>query len=75
MLVTMSDVLRAKFEVKETAVEILDSLQEMFGQKNKQACIEITRKYTAVRIKTRMPVRDHIMIMTNYFAEAELHGA
>ena len=31
MLATMFDVLRAKFEAKETAVEILDSLQEMFG--------------------------------------------
>ena len=75
MLVTMSDVLRAKFEVKETAVEILDSLQEMFGQKNKQACIEITGKYTTARMKSRTLVRDHIMMMTNYFTKAELHNA
>ena len=34
MLATMSDVLRAKFEAKETAVEILDSLQEILRQKN-----------------------------------------
>ena len=34
MLATMSDVLRAKFEAKEMVVEILDSLQEIFGQKN-----------------------------------------
>ena len=36
MLTTMSDVLRVKFEAKEMAVEILDSLQEIFGQKNKK---------------------------------------
>ena len=42
MLASMSDVLRAKFENQESAVEILDSLQEIFGQKNEQACIEIT---------------------------------
>ena len=73
MLATMSDVLRAKFEVKETAVEILDSLQEMFRQKNEQACTEITGKYTNVRMKSGILVRDHIMMMTNYFMKAELH--
>ena len=47
----------------------------MFGQKNEQACIEITRKYTTARMKTRTLVRDHVMMMTNYFTEAELYGA
>ena len=74
ILATMSDVLQAKFEAKETAVEILDSLQEMFGQKNEQACIEITGKYTIARMKSGTPVRDHVMMMTNYFTEAELYG-
>ena len=71
----MSDVLRAKFENEETAVEILDSLQEMFGKKNEQACIKITGKYTTARMKTGTPVRYHVMMMTNYFTEAELHRA
>ena len=75
MLVSMSDVLRTKFENNDSAVEILDSLQEMFGQKNEQTCIEITGKYTTAKMKTGMPVRDHVMMMTNYFTEAELHGA
>ena len=47
----------------------------MFGQKNEQACIEITRKYTIAIMKTRTPVRNHVMMMINYFTEAELHGA
>ena len=75
MLASISDVLRAKFENEETAVEILDSLQEIFGQKNEQACIEITGKYPTARMKTGTPVSDHVMMMTNYFTEAELHGA
>ena len=75
MLASMSDVLRAKFENQEYAVEVLDFLQEMFGQKNEQVCIEITGKYTTARMKTGTPVRDHVMMMTNYFIEAELHGA
>ena len=44
MLASMSEVLRAKFENQESAMEIIDSLQEMFEQKNKHACIEITGK-------------------------------
>ena len=75
MLASTSDVLRANFENQESAMEILDSLQEMFRQKNEQVCIEITRKYTTTRMKTRTPVRDHVMMMTNYFVEVELHGA
>ena len=71
----MSDVLREKFEPKETVVEILDSLQEMFGQKNEQASIDITGKYTTARMKNETPMRDYIMMMMNYFTEAELHGA
>ena len=75
MLASMSDVLRAKFENQESVIEILDSLQEMFTQKNEQACIEITSKYTTTRMKIGMPVRDYVMMMMNYFTEAELHGA
>ena len=47
----------------------------MFGQKNEQACTEIIGKYMTTRIKTGTLVRDHVMMMTNYFTEAELHGA
>ena len=47
MLASMSDGLRAKLETKDTAVEILDALQEMFGQQDEQALIEMTGKYTA----------------------------
>ena len=67
MLSSMSDVLQAKFENQEFAVEILDSLQEIFGQKNEQACIEITGKYTTARMKTGTHVRDYVMMMKNYF--------
>ena len=75
MLASMSDILRAKFNNQESIVEILDSLKEMFRRKNEQACIEIIGKYTTARMKTGTLVRDHIMMMTNYFTEAELHRA
>ena len=37
MLASISDALRTKLEGKETAVEILDSLQEMFGMQSEQS--------------------------------------
>ena len=70
MLASMSDVLRAKFENHDSAVKILDSLQEMFGQKNEQSYIEITRKYTTTTMKTGTLVRDYVIMMTNYFTKA-----
>ena len=75
MLASMSDVLQGKFENQESPVEILDSLQEIFGQKNEQACIEITGKHNTARMKTGTPVKDHVMMITNDFTEAELYGA
>ena len=74
MLASMMDTLRTKFEKMETAVEILDSVQGMFGRKDKQPLIEITGKYSIAKMKSGTPVRDHVMMMTNYFTEAELHG-
>ena len=75
MLASMSDALRTKLENKETAVEILDTLQEMFGMQNEQARMEATRKYMNAKMSPGTYVRDHVMMMTNYFTEAELHGA
>ena len=74
MLASMTDTLRTKLEKMETAVEILDSVQGMFGRKDEQALIEITGKYSTAKMKSGTPVRDHVMMMTNYFTEAELHG-
>ena len=75
MLASMSDVLQAKFENQEFVAEILDSLQEIFGQKNEQAYLEIIGKHTTAGMKTGTPVRDQVMMMTNYFTEDELHRA
>ena len=49
-------------------------MQEIFGQKNEKACIEITDKYTTTRMKSGTLVRDNIIMMTNYFTESKLHG-
>ena len=75
MLASMSDALRTKLENKETVVEILDTLQEMFGMQNKQARMEAAHKYVNAKMSLGTYVRDHVMMMTNYFIEAELHSA
>ncbi|XP_062114404.1 uncharacterized protein LOC133825488 [Humulus lupulus] len=75
MLASMSDTLRTKLEDVETAYEIMDQLQEMFRHKSRQARFEATKKYANARMAPGMHVRDHFIKMTNYFQEAELHGA
>ena len=65
MLASMNDTRRTKLEKMETAVEILDSVQGMFGRKDEQALIEITGKYSTTKMKSGTPVRDHVMMMTN----------
>ena len=42
MLVRISDALWTKLEENEAAVEILNSLQEMFGMQSEQSRIELT---------------------------------
>ena len=47
----------------------------MFGQQSKQARHEITKKYINTEMRSGTHVKDHVMTMTNYFNEAELHGS
>ncbi|XP_062100223.1 uncharacterized protein LOC133806106 [Humulus lupulus] len=75
MLASMSDTLRTKMEDVETAYEIMEQLQEMFGHKSRQARFEATKKYANVRTVPGMHVRDHFIKMMNCFQEAELHRA
>ncbi|XP_062089329.1 uncharacterized protein LOC133795884 [Humulus lupulus] len=67
MLASMSDSLKTKLEDVETAYDIMEQLQEMFGHKSGQACFEATRKYANARVAPTMHVRDHFIKMTNYF--------
>ena len=66
----MSDTLRLKIERNETVVEILEALYEIFSKQSEQAQIELTRKYSSVKIKIGTSVRDHVMMMMNYFKDA-----
>ena len=74
MLVGMTDVLRAKHEKMETAYEIMESIQAMFGQQSDQSLHDAIKRTMNVKIKRGIPVRDHILNVINYFGEA-VHGA
>ena len=43
MLASISDALRTKLVNKETVVEILDTLQKMFGMQSEHARMKVTR--------------------------------
>ena len=47
----------------------------MFGKQSEQVRIELTRKYSFLKIKAGTFVRDNVMMMTNYFIDAEFHDA
>ena len=75
MLLSMFDALGIKLERKKIAIEILNALLEMFGLQNEQSRIELTKKYTSAKMKAKTLVRDNIMMMPNYFTEAQLREA
>ena len=75
MLASISDTIRSKLEGKDKTFEVMDTLQQMFGQQSEQAHHEITKKYMNTKMKSGTHIRDHVMTMANYFNEAELHGS
>ena len=48
----------------ETAYEILESLQAMFGQQSNQCRHEATRSYMNAKMKKVVSVREHVLNMT-----------
>ena len=75
MLASMNDVLRKKHEDMETAYEIWESLQVMFGQQSYQCRHEGTRSCMNTKMKKGVSVREHVLNMINLMHEAEIHGA
>ena len=73
MLVSMNDVLRKKHEDMETAYEIWESLQTMFGQQSDQCRHEATRSYMNAKMKKGVLVREHVLNMINLMHEEEIH--
>ena len=74
MLASMNDVLRKKHEDMETAYEIWESLQAMFGQQSDQCRHEATRSYMNAKMKKGVLVREHVLNMINLMHEVDTWG-
>ena len=75
MLDSMNDVLRKKHEAMETAYEIWESFQAMFGKQSDQCRHEATHSYMNAKMKKGVSVREHVLNMINLMHEAKIHGA
>ena len=74
MLTSMRDVLRKKHENIETAYEIWESFQAIFGQQSDQCYHEATRSYMNAKMKKGVSVREHVLNMINTMHDAEIQG-
>ncbi|RVW45213.1 Retrovirus-related Pol polyprotein from transposon TNT 1-94 [Vitis vinifera] len=75
LLATMNEVLRTKHEGLETASEIMESLQQMFGRPSEQARHEAVKTVMNSKMKNGSSVREHVFKMIHHFNEAEINGA
>ncbi|RVW52634.1 Retrovirus-related Pol polyprotein from transposon TNT 1-94 [Vitis vinifera] len=74
-LLAMNEVLRTKHEGLETAREIMESLQQMFGRPSEQARHEAVKAVMNSKMKNGSSVREHVLKMIHHFNEAEINGA
>ena len=75
LLAAMNEVLRTKHEGLETAREIMESLQQMFGRPSEQAHHEAVKAVMNSKMKNGFSVREHVLKMIHHFNEAEINGA
>ncbi|RVW82191.1 Retrovirus-related Pol polyprotein from transposon TNT 1-94 [Vitis vinifera] len=75
LLAAMNEVLRTKHEGLETASEIMESLQQMFGRPSKQGRHEAVKAVMNSKMKNGSSVREHVLKMIHHFNEAKINGA
>ena len=71
----MSDALNTKYKKMETAYEIMESLQGMFGRPSDQAKYEAVKKVMNYKIKAGTSIRAHVLMMISTIHEAEINRA
>ncbi|RVW21514.1 Retrovirus-related Pol polyprotein from transposon TNT 1-94 [Vitis vinifera] len=75
LLAAMNEVLRTKHEGLETASEIIESLQQMFGRPCEQARHEAVKAVMNSKMKNGYSAREHVLKMIHHFNEAEINVA
>ena len=74
LLASMIDVFVTKHEAMTSALEIMESLQAMFGQPSEQKRHEIVRSIMLAWMKKGASVREHVLNMMSYFNTVEINS-
>ena len=75
ILSSISNILRTKHQNLEIATEIMDSLQQIFGQSTRSAKQAALKGIMNSKMGKGARVRYHILKMIDYLKEAEIQGA
>ncbi|XP_024038254.1 uncharacterized protein LOC112097301 [Citrus clementina] len=75
ILASISNILQTKHQNLETTTEIMDSLQQMFGQNTRSARQAALKGIMNNKMGKGTRVRDHVLKMMDYLNEAEIQGA
>ncbi|GMN19281.1 hypothetical protein TIFTF001_039771 [Ficus carica] len=71
---SMSNVLHKQHEEHQTARQIMDNLEEMFGEQTIQAKTNATKGLMNCRQKVGTPIKEHMMKVMAYLSEAQTNG-
>ncbi|GMN33999.1 hypothetical protein TIFTF001_046763 [Ficus carica] len=72
---SMSNVLPKQHEEHQTARQIMDNLEEMFGEQTIQAKTDVIKGLMNCRQKVGTPIKEHMMKVMAYLSEAQTNGA
>ncbi|GMN29561.1 hypothetical protein TIFTF001_041340 [Ficus carica] len=72
---SMSNVLQKQHEEHQTARQIMDNLEEMFGEQIIQAKSDAIKGLMNCRQKDRTPIKEHMMKVMAYLSEAQTNEA
>ena len=72
---SISSELQTQFEALATAKEIMDGLEQMFGGQETLARQTAIANIMNSKMKSGTPVKDHMLKLMGYFAEAQENGA
>ncbi|GMN20244.1 hypothetical protein TIFTF001_048716 [Ficus carica] len=72
---SMSNVLQKQHEEHQTTRQIMDNLEEMFGEQTIQAKIDAIKGLINCRQKVGTPIKEHMMKVMAYLSEAQTNGA
>ncbi|GMN69920.1 hypothetical protein TIFTF001_038965 [Ficus carica] len=72
---SMSNVLQKQHKEHQTARQIMDNLEEMFGEQTIEAKTDAIKGLMNCRQKVGTPIKEHMMKVMAYLSEAQTNGA